>query len=125
VSAGRILVVDDDPKIARLLQRGLSLKGFEVTVAEDGARGREAWAAGGFDLVLLDVMLPEVDGLSLCAERRVAGDRTPVILLTARDDDELREWAMALEVSDHIVKPFGYADLVARVQLTLPGGEST
>jgi DNA-binding response OmpR family regulator len=119
VSAGRILVVDDDPKIAGLLQRGLSLKGFEVAVAEDGERGRAAWTAGGFDLILLDVMLPQVDGLSLCAERRRAGDRTPVILLTARDDDTLREQAMALEISDHVVKPFAYGDLVARIRQTL------
>jgi DNA-binding response OmpR family regulator len=72
VSAARVLVIEDDDRIAAILRRGLGLKGLAVTVAGDGATGRAAWEAGGFDLVLLDVMLPEIDGVSLCAERRAA-----------------------------------------------------
>jgi DNA-binding response OmpR family regulator len=84
-------------------------------VADDGARGREAWQAGGFDLILLDVMLPEIDGISLCAERRAAGDETPVILLTAREEPDGLERALASGATDYMTKPFAYADLIARV----------
>ncbi len=119
--AGRVLVVEDDAKIAGLLRRGLGLKGIEVTVAEDGRAGREAWEAGDFDLVLLDVMLPEVDGISLLSERRAAGDETPVILLTARDEAEAKDGGMAAGATDYIGKPFSYADLLSRVEPHLRG----
>jgi DNA-binding response OmpR family regulator len=119
VSRGRALVIEDDLRIAALLRRGLALKGIDVTVAEDGARGRAAWQRDGFDVVLLDVMLPEVDGITLCAERRAAGDRTPVIILTARDDEETRARGMAAGATDYLVKPFAYGDLVRRVELLL------
>ena len=120
MSAGRVLVVEDDPKIAKILSRGLGLKGIEVTVAEDGPSGREAWATGAFDLILLDLMLPGIDGISLCVERRAAGDTTPVILLTARGEEDARERGMAAGATDYITKPFAYADLLARVQALLP-----
>ena len=122
MSSWRVLLIEDDPKIARVIQRGLGLKNIEVIVAEDGLAGRDAWVAGGFDLILLDVMLPGVDGISLCAERRAAGDTTPVILLTARGEDAARERGMAAGASDYITKPFAYADLAARVLRHLPGG---
>ena len=75
MSAGSVLVIEDDPKIAGVLQRGLGLQDIAVTVAADGAAGRTAWATGAFDLVLLDVMLPGIDGISLCVERRAARTR--------------------------------------------------
>jgi DNA-binding response OmpR family regulator len=125
VSAGRVLVVDDDPRIAELLRLGLNVKGLEVTVADDGSRGREVWAAGGFDLVLLDVMLPGIDGISLCEERRAAGDRTPVILLTAREDEEARARGMAAGATDYMTKPFVYPDLISRIALLLPQLEAS
>jgi DNA-binding response OmpR family regulator len=115
MSAGSVLVIEDDPKIAGLLQHGLGLKGIAVSVAADGSAGRTAWAMGDFDLVLLDVMLPGIDGISLCAERRAAGDTTPVILLTARGEDEIRDRGLAAGATDYISKPFAYADLIARV----------
>ena len=118
-----MLLVEDDPKIARIIKRGLGLKGIEVMVAEDGMAGRDAWAAGGFELILLDVMLPGVDGISLCAERRAAGDTTPVILLTARGEDAARARGMAAGATDYITKPFAYADLAARVLRHLPGSD--
>jgi DNA-binding response OmpR family regulator len=118
---GRILVIEDDPKIARILERGLSLKGFEATVASDGNLGRQAWATGGYDLILLDVMLPGVDGITLCTERRAAGDQTPVILLTARGEEDVRARGLAAGATDYINKPFAYADLIERVTSLLPG----
>ncbi len=119
MSAGRVLVVEDDPRIAGLLQRGLKAKGYEVTVAEDGDLGEEAWTAAGFDLVVLDVMLPGIDGISLCAERRAAGDRTPVLFLTAREDDDARARALATGAAEYMTKPFVYADLLTRVNSLL------
>ena len=122
MSEGKVLVIEDDVKIARMLQRGLSIKGIDVTVAEDGSKGREAWATGGFDLVLLDVMLPGIDGISLCRERRAAGDITPVTLLTARGEEGARDRGMAAGATEYITKPFAYAELTARVQELLARG---
>lgn len=121
MSAGRILVIEDDDRIAGILVRGLELKGFAVEVAEDGNSGRDAWSTGAFDIVLLDVMLPGIDGVSLCAERRAAGDTTPVLLLTARNEEELRERGLAAGANDYVSKPFAYADLIERIERLLPG----
>jgi DNA-binding response OmpR family regulator len=119
VRAGRLLVIEDDVAVANLLRRGLELGGNEVTIAEDGSAGREAWESGGFDLILLDVMLPEVDGTTLCTEMRAANDRTPVILLTARDEDEARQRAMAAGATDYLNKPFDIDELLSRVRSNL------
>ena len=124
MSPARVLIVEDDPKLASLLERGLKLKGVEATVAEDGSLGQTLWAAGGFDLVLLDVMLPGIDGISLCAERRAAGDRTPVVLLTARDEEEAQNRGMAAGATDYVTKPFAFADLISRVTLLLPASDA-
>ncbi len=115
MSHHRVLLIEDDPKIARIIQQGLALKGIEVTVADDGSAGRDAWASGRFALILLDVMLPGIDGIELCRERRAAGDATPVILLTARGEETARERGLAAGATDYMTKPFAYADLVARV----------
>lgn len=116
MSGKRVLVVEDDASIGRLLQRALRLQGVEVTLAADGSRGRAEWLADGFDLVLLDVMLPQIDGISLCAERRAAGDRTPVIMLTAHDDATTRARGLAAGASEYMTKPFAYADLLRHVK---------
>jgi two-component system copper resistance phosphate regulon response regulator CusR len=115
VATRRVLVVEDDPGIAGVLRRGLALHGLEVDVALDGTDGRAAWATGTFDLVVLDVMLPGVDGVDLLAERRAAGDLTPVILLTARDDDRVRARGLAVGADAFVVKPFAYTELVGLI----------
>jgi DNA-binding response OmpR family regulator len=115
MSAGRVLLIEDDVKIARIVQRGLALKSIEVEVAADGPSGREAWATGQYALILLDVMLPGIDGIELCAERRAAGDATPVILLTARDEEEVWERARLAGATEYISKPFAYAHLAEQV----------
>ena len=121
MSIGRVLVIEDDAKIGAILVRGLGLKDIDVTLAEDGLAGREAWATGNFDLVLLDVMLPGIDGISLCAERRAAGDTTPVILLTARGEEDVYRRGLAAGATGYITKPFAYTDLTARVLAILQG----
>jgi DNA-binding response OmpR family regulator len=108
----RILAVEDDLGIRRLLERGLRLAGHQVVTAEDVATGRTAWESGGYDVVLLDVMLPDGDGIALLDERRSAGDRTPAVLLTAREEGELSERAHAAGASAHLAKPFAYAELL-------------
>lgn len=109
----RVLVVEDDPPIATLLERGLGIAGYEVGIAEDGARGLARWAEGGWSAVIMDMMLPGIDGIGVCAERRAQGDRTPVVMLTARDDEGLREAARAAGADAFLTKPFAYADLLA------------
>ena len=108
----RILVIEDDPPIAAILERGLRLAGHDVTVEEESVGGRRRWIAGGHDAIILDLMLPGANGLDLCADRRRAGDRTPVLLLTARDDQHVRRQAAAAGASAVMAKPFVYADLI-------------
>jgi DNA-binding response OmpR family regulator len=111
----RLLVIEDDEPIADLLARGLRLAGYEVAVETDGQAGLERWAQGGLSAVILDVMLPGANGLDIAAERRMAGDRTPILLLTARDDAGVRRQATELEIDALMVKPFVYRELVARL----------
>ena len=112
----RVLVVEDDPPIASVLERGLGLAGYEVESAADGPSGLARWAEGGWSAIVLDVMLPGMDGTAVCAARRAAGDQTPVLLLTARDDEELREMAHACGADAFLTKPFAYAELLATLE---------
>src|SRR5262245_7960317 len=115
----RILIVEDEPKTAAYLERGLVENGFEVVASCDGEEGLQKALAGGFDLIVLDVMLPERDGWSILAELRRAGDRTPVLFLTARDDVRDRVKGLRLGADDYLVKPFAFAELMARVESIL------
>ena len=116
MSAPRVLVVEDDPPIARLVARTARLEGADVTTVTDGLSGRDEWERGSFALVLLDAMLPGLDGLTLCRERRQAGDRTPVVLLTARQLGEIGELAREAEIDEVLAKPFAYEDLIGVVR---------
>ena len=111
----RVLVVEDDAGIRRVIERGLRLAGHATTFAEDVAGARDQWAAGRYDVVLLDVMLPDGDGIELLAERRAAGDLTPVVLLSAREEGELGGRAASAGATDYLKKPFAYGDLLACV----------
>ena len=112
---GRILVVEDDGGIRRVIERGLRLAGHDPTFAQDLAAGRERWTDAAYDLVLLDVMLPDGNGIELLAERRAAGDATPVVLLSAREAADLRDRAIEAGATDYLKKPFAYGDLLACV----------
>jgi DNA-binding response OmpR family regulator len=111
-AGARVLVVDDDEPIASVLERGLVLAGYRVDVALDGDAARARWRSTTYAVVILDVMLPGVDGITLCAEMRAGGDTAPVLLLTARDDPEIRAAGMAAGASAVMVKPFVYARLL-------------
>jgi DNA-binding response OmpR family regulator len=116
----RLLVVEDDAGIRSMLDRGLRLAGHEVVLAADLAAGRAAWEPGALDAVILDVMLPDGDGIRLLAERRAAGDTTPTVLLTAREAADLQARATAAGASARLVKPFAYAELLAVLERLRP-----
>jgi two-component system OmpR family response regulator len=111
----RILVVEDDRGIGTMLERGLRLAGHDVSVASDLAAARDEWASGAWDLVLLDVMLPDGDGIELLAERRAGGDATPCVLVSAREEGDLRDRAAAAGANAYLPKPFAYDELLSTV----------
>jgi DNA-binding response OmpR family regulator len=120
-AAGTILVVDDDPDIVRFIEMNLRLEGYRVIVATDGARALEMMALEQPDLVLLDVMMPGVDGIEVMRKLR-ADSRTatlPVIMLTAKTMTADRVLGLAAGADDYIIKPFDTLELVARVRSTL------
>jgi DNA-binding response OmpR family regulator len=114
----RVLVVDDDPVVRGLMARYLERDGFEVHTVSDGAAALGAYRPGAFDLLLLDVMLPEVDGMEIL--RRVRRlDSVPVIVLTAKVEEGDRILGLELGADDYVVKPFSPAEVVARVRAVL------
>ncbi len=113
-----VLVVDDDPKIRDLLRLYLGRDGYRVTEAADGPAALEAARSGPCDLVLLDVMLPGIDGLEVCRRLRDETD-TPIVLLTARSGDADKVVGLDLGADDYIVKPFSPRELMARVRAQL------
>jgi len=117
-NAPHLLVVDDDREIRDLLSRFLRKHGFRVTAAADGRQMNEALAAGRFDLVVLDLMLPGEDGLSICRRLR-AGTDLPVIMLTAMGEETDRIVGLELGADDYVAKPFNPRELLARVRAVL------
>jgi two-component system, OmpR family, copper resistance phosphate regulon response regulator CusR len=118
----RLLVVEDEPKLAQYLHKGLSENGHVVDVAHDGIDGRRLATGGDYDLVLLDLMLPGVDGFGVLAAMRAEGKRTPVLMLTARDKVEDRVRGLEQGADDYLVKPFAFSELLARVGALLRRG---
>jgi heavy metal response regulator len=114
----RILVIEDDPKLAGYLKKGLSQSGYVVDVAGDGIDGRHLAVEGEYDLVLLDVMLPGVDGFGVLTSLRKT-KHTPVLMLTARDKVEDRVRGLRDGADDYLVKPFSFSELLARVEALL------
>jgi two-component system, OmpR family, phosphate regulon response regulator OmpR len=118
-SGRKILVVDDDPKLRDLLNRYLSEHQFEVALAADGAAMTRLLQKEPFDLVILDLMLPGDDGLTLIRKLRGANDRTPVIMLTAKGDDVDRIVGLEMGADDYLPKPFNPRELLARIHAVL------
>jgi len=118
----RVLVVEDDERMARAIQRGLQSEGFAVDVALDGTNG--LWHATEFtyDALVLDVMLPGIDGYELCRRLRAAGNWAPILVLTARDGELDETRALDLGADDYLAKPFSYQVLVARLRALLRRG---
>ncbi len=114
----RILIVEDETEIASYLRRGLSLEGYQVDVAYDGIRGLEMAVTGNYDLVVLDLMLPGVDGFEV-ARRLRAESSIPIIMLTARDAVRDRVAGLEAGADDYLVKPFAFEELLARIRAQL------
>jgi len=111
----RLLVIEDEAKLAQYLHKGLSENGHVVDVAHDGIEGRRLATGGEYDLVLLDLMLPGVDGFGVLSAMRHEGKRTPVLMLTARDKVEDRVRGLEQGADDYLVKPFAFSELLARI----------
>lgn len=114
----RILVVEDERKAAEYLRKGLSESGYQVAVAHEGLDARHLIEEDTFDLIILDVMLPGMDGWQLIKLIRMRG-QTPVLFLTARDSVEDRVKGLELGADDYLIKPFSYSELLARVRSLL------
>jgi two-component system copper resistance phosphate regulon response regulator CusR len=117
-----ILVVEDESKVARAVQDGLKAEGYDVALASTGDEGLLAARTRSFDLVVLDLMLPGRDGLETLSALRGAGDATPVLILTARDTVLDRVAGLDAGADDYLVKPFAFAELLARVRALLRRG---
>ncbi|HLG67051.1 MAG TPA: response regulator transcription factor [Acidimicrobiales bacterium] len=115
----RVLVVDDDPAVSASLDRALRLEGYEVSTAATGGGALQALSRGTTDAVVLDLQLPDLDGVEVCRRMRRSGDDTPVLMLTARDAVGDRVSGLDAGADDYLVKPFALAELLARLRALL------
>ncbi len=120
-----ILVIDDDEKITSMLRRSLAFEGYEISVANNGQAGLAKVLEKEPDLVILDVMMPQLDGWEVCRRLREAGSGFPILMLTARDEVGDRVKGLDLGADDYLVKPFSLEELLARVRALLRRGKSS
>lgn len=121
----RLLLVEDDPSLARVIERGLTEEGHAVDHAPTLARASEATAINDYDLLVLDLGLPDGDGTELCREVRASGSGTPILMLTARDGISDRVRGLDAGADDYLTKPFAYPELAARVRALLRRPKAT
>ncbi len=117
--SAHILIVEDEAKLAQFMQLELTQEGYTVTVAEDGIAGLTAAREHQLDLIILDWMLPGLSGVEVCHRLRTTGNKTPVILVTAKDDVRDRVLGLDSGADDYVVKPFSIEELLARVRAQL------
>jgi two-component system, OmpR family, response regulator MprA len=115
----KVLVVDDEPAVRDALERALRSSGYGVAVASDGLEGLDRLAGESPDLVVLDILMPRLDGLETCRRLRATGNRTPVLMLTARDAVGDRVEGLDAGADDYLVKPFALEELLARIRALL------
>ncbi len=115
----RILIVEDEKGIVDFLSQGLSEAGYAIDIARDGKSGLEYALGAGYDIILLDIMLPRMSGLTVLGELRRTGNKTPVIMLTARGAVDDRVHGLDAGADDYLVKPFAFAELLARIRALL------
>jgi len=116
--AKHILIVDDEPRYLRLLEANLRTEGYEVSVAQDGVQALDVFSSRPIDLVLLDVMMPRLDGFGTCQRLREFSN-VPIVILTARGEEQDRVRGLDLGADDYLVKPFSATELLARVRAVL------
>ena len=112
----QILLIEDEPKIASFIQKGLNENGYELTIAYDGRSGLSMALNGDFEVIILDVMLPLINGLDICKRLRTEGVRTPVLMLTALSSVDNIVTGLQHGADDYLAKPFRFKELIARVQ---------
>lgn len=112
----RVLIVEDEKRMASFIQRGLKEEGFAVDVASDGEQGWEYASMNDYDVILLDWMLPKMDGLAVCARIRQEGSRVPILMLTVRDTVEDKIKGLDQGADDYLTKPFAFDELLARIR---------
>jgi two-component system copper resistance phosphate regulon response regulator CusR len=112
----RILVIEDEKKIASFIKRGLKEEGHMVDVAYDGEEGYQLSGENDYDMILLDIMLPKQDGISLCRQLRDDGVTTPVLMLTAKDSIQDKVTGLDSGADDYLTKPFAFEELLARIR---------
>jgi two-component system, OmpR family, response regulator QseB len=115
----RILIVEDEPRLASFLEKGLRANGFTTTTVHDGYEATVLARDADFDLVVLDLGLPGKDGLSVLRDVRAAGNRLPVVILSARDDTDVKVTGLERGADDYVTKPFRFEELLARVRVRL------
>jgi len=115
----RILVIEDEVKIAQFIKRGLQEEGYAVDVANDGEEGHFLLSSNDYDAIILDLMMPKLDGLTLCRELRKEGNQTPIIMLTAKDTVKDKVKGLDSGADDYLPKPFAFEELLARVRVLL------
>ena len=119
MSAGTILIVDDEKAIVDILKFNLQKEGFNTLSAYDGQEGLRLAREASPDLILLDVMLPHIDGFEVCRTLRAEGDNVPIIMITAREEETDKVFGLELGADDYITKPFSLRELVARVKTNM------
>ena len=115
----RILLVEDEKKMASFIERGLKEEGYAVDVAYDGEQGWEYASANDYDVIILDVMIPKMNGFALCAKIRQSSSRIPILMLTARDTVEDKIKGLDQGADDYLTKPFSFEELLARLRALL------
>ncbi|MEU4340536.1 response regulator transcription factor [Nocardia sp. NPDC023852] len=115
----RLLIVEDEKRLALALAKGLSAEGFAVDVVHDGTEGLHAATTTDYDLIILDIMLPGMNGYRVCATLRAAGRETPVLMLTAKDGEYDEAEGLDTGADDYLSKPFSYVVLLARIRALL------
>ncbi|KPK78465.1 MAG: chemotaxis protein CheY [Gemmatimonas sp. SM23_52] len=115
----KILIIEDEESILMALEDDLQLEGYDVTGETDGVQGFERAKQGGYDLIVLDIMLPSLDGFEICKRLRQAGDTTPILMLTAKSQEIDKVLGLELGADDYLTKPFSPRELLARVKALL------
>jgi len=120
----KILIVEDEPTLARLLSYNLTQEGYEIKIIDHGLDGYQAAVQTSFDLIILDIMLPGMNGFEILSKLRQKGVKTPIVMLTARNAEEEVVQGLKYGADDYITKPFGVAELLARVAAVLRRSQS-
>jgi heavy metal response regulator len=118
----RILIIEDDPNMVRFIEKGLKEERYAVDAAKDGEEGFLLASVNPYDLIILDIMLPKLDGLAVCSKLRANRKRVPILMLTAREAVEDRVSGLDAGADDYLTKPFAFAELLARVRALLRRG---